>query len=99
MLNTNVYSVRYLKTRKVQSWSDLKLVLTYKLVHIDVQLEDGPQIRSNKLFTIDKNQTRCQIIGSCKNIHRKISTGIIKVRFVMSPIKNGPQIRQIGQVL
>lgn len=45
MLNTNVYSVRYLKTRKVQSWSDLKLVLTYKLVHIDVQLEDGPQIR------------------------------------------------------
>ena len=45
MLNTNVYSVRYLKIRKVQSWSDLKLVLTYKLVHIDVQLEDGPRIR------------------------------------------------------
>jgi len=46
MLNTNVYSVRYLKIRKVQSWSDLKLrVLTYKLVHIDVQLEDGPRTR------------------------------------------------------
>jgi len=52
MLNTNVYSVRYLKIWKVQTWSDLKLVLTYKLVHIDVQLEDGPRTRLNKVLTI-----------------------------------------------